>query len=194
MIILFLLQALTKRKTKSLYLLNIPLYIINIPLPPSSPSSGHAFSLHFPCALHPLQGDKDDSGLLSAHSPPTLKSRPFTSSPTRPVQLHNTACFDMQCILMGIFRAEMVLKTVESQIWVRLTHFILVGWFVSLLRVHAVKCVSREAQDVLQSQHATVLPFTHLLSHHRTVYMNFVFSWPPLRCGLMGRPPTAQTC
>lgn len=147
MIILFLLQALTKRKTKRLYLLNIPLYIINIPLPPSSPSSGHAFSLHFPCALHPLQGDKDDSGLLSAHSPPTLESRPFTSSPTQPVQLHNTACFDMQCILMGIFRAEMVLKMVESQIWVRLTHFILVGSFVSLLRVHAVKCVSREAQD-----------------------------------------------
>lgn len=186
MIILFLLQALTKRKTKSLYLLNIPLYIINIPLPPSSPSSGHTFSLHFLCALHPLQGDKDDSGLLSPHSPPTLQSRPFTSSPTQPAQLHSTTCFDMQCILMGIFRAEMVLKTVESQIWVRLTHFILVSAFFSLLRAHAIKCVSREVQDVLHSQHTTILPFTHLLSHHHTVHMNFLFSWPPLRCGLMG--------
>lgn len=177
-IILFSLQ--TKRKTKSLYLLDIPLYIINIPL---SPSSGHTFSLHFLCALHPLQGDKDDSGLLSPHSPPTLQSRPFTSSPTQPAQLHSTTCFDMQCILMGIFRAEMVLKTVESQIWVRLTHFILVSAFVSLLRVQRYKmCLQR-------STRCPTFP-----SHHHTVHMNFLFSWPPLRCGLMGRPPTAQTC
>lgn len=114
--------------------------IINTPLFLSSPRP--ASSLHFPRAIkgshHPLQSDKGDSGLLSARSPPTLKSRPLhlISHSARVAAQHALTC---------IFRLEMlgwftvICKQQKKQILFQLDFLRCAGSF------HACLCVSESA-------------------------------------------------